>query len=407
MGTDRQSLRRAAGITANPPLEGEGRRPEAARGGGVGWHRIRIILKRGHPLPAAARPTSPPPGGGVLSELAYAVGRGDEAVQDAGLARGVPGVVDEVERGPRPGLVQIPGGRRRRHDVVAALHDRARDRRQPMRVADELALVEKAAMHEVMGLDAREGEREGLLRMLRDDARVGQERDDGAFPAAPRLGGRELDISVRSREAAMVGGDQVAALVLGDRRDESLPWLGEQSRGAVPIEPAQLGAAHREDAAQHELADALRMRLGIGERQRRAPRAAEDEPALDGEHLPQPLDIGDEMPGGVGVERCVRGRAPAAALVEQEYPVASRVEKAAVIGDAAAARPAVQEHGRLAVRIAAQLPGEPVAVADIEVAAVIGLDRRIGPASGGAAASGLMPPPPSGRARRRPGRRAT
>jgi hypothetical protein len=41
------------------------------------------------------------------------------------------------------------------------------------------------------------------------------------------------------------------------------------------------------------------VRLGVGERQRAAPRSAEDEPALDLEVLAQPLDVGDEVGGRV------------------------------------------------------------------------------------------------------------
>jgi len=60
------------------------------------------------------------------------------------------------------------------------------------------------------------------------------------------------------------------------------------------------------------------MGFGIGERQRRAPGAAEDEPFFDAHHFAQPLDVGDEMPGGVGFDRGVRGRLSAAALVEED-----------------------------------------------------------------------------------------
>ena len=48
-----------------------------------------------------------------------------------------------------------------------------------------------------------------------------------------------------------------------------------------------------------------------------------------------------------------------------------------MVGARAAAGTAVQEHHRLAVGIAAQLPIEAVAVADVEHAGLVGLDRRI------------------------------
>jgi rhodanese-related sulfurtransferase len=58
------------------------------------------------------------------------------------------------------------------------------------------------------------------------------------------------------------------------------------------------------------------MRLGIGERERRAPGAAEHLPALDVEMLAELLDVVDEMPGGVFVDAGMRRGAAAAALVE-------------------------------------------------------------------------------------------
>ena len=81
----------------------------------------------------------------------------------------------------------------------------------------------------------------------------------------------------------------------------------------------------------------------------------------------------------------MRGRAAAAALVEEEDVVALRVELAAVVGAAAGAGSAVKEDGRLGARSPAALPVEAVAVADVEPAALVGLDRRIE----GAAVSGL------------------
>jgi hypothetical protein len=41
------------------------------------------------------------------------------------------------------------------------------------------------------------------------------------------------------------------------------------------------------------------VRLGVGQGEGAAPRAAEDLPALDGEVLAQALDVGHEVPGGV------------------------------------------------------------------------------------------------------------
>ena len=143
------------------------------------------------------------------------------------------------------------------------------------------------------------------------------------------------------------------------------------------VVPEQLPAPEREDPAQDQLGDALGMGLGIGQRQRAAPGAAEHQPALDPEHGAQPLDVGHQMPGGVGLQRGEWCAAAAAALVEQEDPVALGIEQPAMLGAAAAARPAMQEHGGLAGGVAADLPKDAMAIADVEVAMVVGLDRRV------------------------------
>src|SRR3546814_18312811 len=89
------------------------------------------------------------------------------------------------------------------------------------------------------------------------------------------------------------------------------------------------------------------MRLGISERQRRAPGAAEDHPFFDADHVAKPLDVGDKVPGGVGLEVGMRRRAYAAALVEQDDVVESRVKQSPLAGIDADARSAVEEYGRL------------------------------------------------------------
>jgi hypothetical protein len=83
------------------------------------------------------------------------------------------------------------------------------------------------------------------------------------------------------------------------------------------------------------------------------------------------------MPGRVRLERGIRSRPAAAALVEEQDVVARRVELAAMIGVAAAARAAMEENGGLAARRSAPFPIELVAVADREPAGRIRLDRRI------------------------------
>src|SRR6476646_3775891 len=103
----------------------------------------------------------------------------------------------------------------------------------------------------------------------------------------------------------MIGGDHVAAV-----RDWNGPQIVIEGFGINPaatllIEPLELGAPQGEDAAKHKLADAVWMRLGVRQRQCRSPRAAKHLPALDLHMFAQTLEIGDQIPSRVLVERSV------------------------------------------------------------------------------------------------------
>jgi hypothetical protein len=104
---------------------------------------------------------------------------------------------------------------------------------------------------------------------------------------------------------------------------------------------------------------------------------------LDSHHGPQPLDVRNEVPGGIGLEARIGPRAPTSALVEQEHAVAFRVEELSLQRRTAATRAAVQKHGGLALGVSAHLPIHLMAVADIEPAAVERFDGRIQRTHGG------------------------
>src|SRR5688572_10857680 len=110
------------------------------------------------------------------------------------------------------------------------------------------------------------------------------------------------------------------------------------------------------------------MRLRVGERERAAPRASEHQPALDAVQGAQPLDVGHEVPGRVGVEAGIGPRAPAPPLVEQEQPIAVGVEELPMNGAASAARSAMEEDGGLSLRISAEFPIDRMAVSDLDPA---------------------------------------
>ena len=111
-----------------------------------------------------------------------------------------------------------------------------------------------------------------------------------------------------------------------------------------------------ENAAQHEPQHAFGMRFGVSQRERRTPRAAEQQPALDAQVCAQPLDVGDELGRRVIAQFPQRRRLAGTALVVDDDPVVRRIVEAPVVGRAAAAGTSVQEDDGHAARIARLLP---------------------------------------------------
>src|SRR5258706_7621754 len=95
------------------------------------------------------------------------------------------------------------------------------------------------------------------------------------------------------------------------------------------------------------------MLFGISKRQGAAPRPAEDLPFFDAEMLTQLLNILDEIPSRVLFNRSMRRTLSRAALIEQHDAISRGIVKLPVLRHNPSARPAVQKHHRLAVRIAA------------------------------------------------------
>jgi hypothetical protein len=93
----------------------------------------------------------------------------------------------------------------------------------------------------------------------------------------------------------------IRALVFRQEIDQFFVRVGKQKgRAAGLVRPVELFRAHGEDAAQDEAADAGWMGLRVGQGERGAPGAAEDEvPFGDVEVAAQELDVGDEVPGCV------------------------------------------------------------------------------------------------------------
>jgi hypothetical protein len=118
------------------------------------------------------------------------------------------------------------------------------------------------------------------------------------------------------------------------------------------------------DPAHHQRRDPFGIGFGIGQRQRRPPGTAEHQPALDPELLTNQFHVRDQIPGGIGHERGMRRRAPAAALIEQHRPIALGIEETAMRRLAPRARPAMQKDRRNPIGTSAFLDIEPMPIVD-------------------------------------------
>ena len=137
----------------------------------------------------------------------------------------------------------------------------------------------------------------------------------GGREARPRL--------VVTGEAAVVGAERGRPRSSGGiGATYSSQASGKMRVGAALVEPVDLLLAEEEDPPEHELGHALGVRLGVGQRQRAPPRAAEDLPPVDPEVRAERLDVGDEVPGRVVLERSVRRALAAAPLIEEHDAVA-------------------------------------------------------------------------------------
>jgi len=177
-------------------------------------------------------------------------------------------------------------------------------------------------------------------------------------------------------EAAIVGRQQIVAFVLRDEVVELALRLGKQDANTVE-KPVDLTFAAEKNTPQHQPTAVHGMRLGVGERQGRAPRTAEDQPGVDAEFASQRFHVGDQMRRGVVGQLAMRRGAAAAALVEQNDAVACRIEEPPLHRRGAGAGPAVHEQHRDAIRVAGRFPVDAMATCRFQHAAGIGGDERV------------------------------
>src|SRR5262249_32335576 len=136
------------------------------------------------------------------------------------------------------------------------------------------------AIDEIVAFDASEGECVVVLGEAAHPLGVWEQRQGLALPCAP--GARRFDLyrRVSVGEAAVEGGDHVAALLWWNYARVVFEGVGKDPARSFLVEPFKLSAAKREDASEHELGHPFRVGLGVSERQRRAPRATEHLPSL-------------------------------------------------------------------------------------------------------------------------------
>ena len=175
----------------------------------------------------------------------------------------------------------------------------------------------------------------------------------------------------------MIGGHEVLALGRRDDCAERLPCFGHDLAGAIFVQPALFRLTGKEHAAQDEFGYPGRISLRIGEGKRRPPAAAEHLPAGMAGHLAQPLDIVNDGPGIVRLERSKRGRPAASALIEQQDVVEGRVPLTSMTGTHSAAGTAMKKNRRLRAFCPDPFPVEGVTVADIQHSAVERFDLGI------------------------------
>lgn len=294
------------------------------------------------------------------------------------------GVANDLDRRRRPRSVKSPRALGRANHIVAPLNDDAGDPRELASVFEQLRVgSQKPLVHEVVALDAREREREGVTVHALHEIVVGEQAAGTSLPNTPRPGARLTDVRVVAREASMIRRQEIATLALGDRREVVLPGVGVHRAAASLIEPIDLLLAEKEDAAQHELGHTSGVRLGVREPERAAPRAAEDLPLVDGKMLANALHVGDEIPRGVGLQASVRRASAAATLIEQHDAVRLRIEEATLLRVRSTAGAAVDENDGLALRVPRLFDVDFVHVGDAEAVRPVGFDLGVKGASGG------------------------
>ena len=104
-----------------------------------------------------------------------------------------------------------------------------------------------------------------------------------AFGFAPGPRRRDVHVGIGIEDAAEIGLDRLRAFVFGQGADEVAVKAGIEPRQHVEKTVFDFLDRAEESGAQHDAGDAVGMGLRIGQRQCRAPGAANDHPAVEAE----------------------------------------------------------------------------------------------------------------------------
>jgi len=235
----------------------------------------------------------------------------------------------------------------------------------------------------VVGHDARKRQRVGGIGESRGKLQTRRPRQRRGLPQAPGVGGSLADRRVGMVQPSGVGLDDIAAaLGFRQRCAQTLPLFGEEDGDPTTEEPVHFRVSAGRDPEVNHLADPLGISLGVGEREGTAPGAAEYQPIVDLQVLPQVLHVSDEVLGRVarqvGLQQAGVRRAPAAvALIEEHEAVGAGIEEPAVPRRTSRAGAAMHDDGRLPTRIAADLPVDELAVTHRQMPMLVRLDLGI------------------------------
>src|SRR5215207_2990221 len=239
-------------------------------------------------------------------------------------------------------------------DVVTPLHDDPWNVGQSASTRNQLTFGEPAAMKKVMILDAGESQREGRITEIGNQTLIRLKSDGGSLPGAPSDSGRPVHSGVGVKQQVVVSGDGVTGKgATAQRSEEHFVALGEQLPGGTVVVEIQLAPSECEDSAQHQLRDAVTVLFRVRQGERAAPRATKNLPTLDATMHPQPLDVCNQVPGGVGAEIGFRfagmGLALATAtLIEKHDVIARGVKQTTHLGIQPSPGPTMQEDCRFA-----------------------------------------------------------